>query len=84
MLEENLRIAEVRTMSDVAAPETPSQRPGWLMALTWDMVRYCADKHQTTRVSLEEFWLKRRNMQTTCMTFRSATKTIRSARSSRV
>jgi hypothetical protein len=39
-----------RRYADVAAPKTPSQRPGWLMALTWDMVCYFADKRPTMRI----------------------------------
>ena len=39
-----------RPYADVAALKTPSQRPGWLMALTWDMVCYFADKHPTISV----------------------------------
>jgi hypothetical protein len=62
-----------RPYADVAAAKMPSQRPGWLMTLTWDMVRYFADKDPTTRVYSKEFWLKR-NVQTTCMTLWSATK----------
>ena len=34
-------------------PKTPSQRSGWLTALTWDMVCYFADKHPTTRILLD-------------------------------
>jgi hypothetical protein len=34
-------------------PKTPSQRSGWLTALTWDMVCSFADKQPTTRVLLD-------------------------------